>query len=345
MRKLKSKSLTKERILNKVFINLFRIAIVAVIIFAVYSQNNYVTVQKYVYADSDLPKKFVGYKVVHISDICNCKYNIVSQVRSAKPDVIIISGGYEDKKGNYSKSVRVVEKLCSIAPVYYVYNSKDTKDCLKSTQATNISGNVVELTTDNVNVNTFIKENYGKSIIKQAKKGNEEAVEYIDYVSSKLAESQYSTLKLAGIGSTNNADSTKLIETANELLGYNDDDLTILADGNINNVNTLGKANIDIILAGGTFGKNDNDANVSKGDYTYHGTQLFVSGGIGHNTGIRIFNLPQIQVITLSDGTIEQKNPLEDFLDLFIKDVGTIFDNDEGFSEHKYTSNELNKLQ
>ena len=55
----------------------------------------------------------------------------------------------------------------------------------------------------------------------------------------------------------------------------------------------------------------------------------------------RIFNFPEIQCITLSDGTIANKNPLEKFIAMFWDDVGTVFDNDGGFKVHTFKGDEL----
>ena len=50
----------------------------------------------------------------------------------------------------------------------------------------------------------------------------------------------------------------------------------------------------------------------------------------------RILNFPQIITVTLSDGTINNDNPLEKLLGYFISDVSTRFENDGGFSEYRY---------
>ena len=51
-----------------------------------------------------------------------------------------------------------------------------------------------------------------------------------------------------------------------------------------------------------------------------------------------------VRVVTLSDGTIKEKTPLEKFLNLFIKDVGTIYDNDGGFKVEEYQDDEYEHL-
>ena len=110
-----------------------------------------------------------------------------------------------------------------------------------------------------------------------------------------------------------------------------------MLNGNLANMDKLGKTDIDILFCGGTFGKKTDITNCTKGPYSYSGTQLFLSGGCGNYDKFRIGNLPEIQLITLSDGSIKQNNPLENILDRFIGDVDAIYENDEGFSEYTYT--------
>ena len=90
--------------------------------------------------------------------------------------------------------------------------------------------------------------------------------------------------------------------------------------------------NIEVLYV--TFEKSNEYNDYKKGFYGNKGATIVVSGGVGNLGDIRIFNLPEIQVLVLSDGTIKQNNPLENFIDMFVKDVGTIYDNDGGFKEY-----------
>ena len=48
-----------------------------------------------------------------------------------------------------------------------------------------------------------------------------------------------------------------------------------------------------------TIGKTDSDAVYTKGLYEKNGKYLFVSSGLGNSVPIRLFNRPEIAVITL----------------------------------------------
>lgn len=337
-----SKLKTQNRALNKaskhIVSIILRLLVLSIIIFLVWAQNHLIVNRTYVYSDTDLPKSFVGYRMLHISDICNTSNNVVSTAKHYDPDIIVLSGGYQDKNGKYEKTIDIVNKLCNIAPVYYIYNTNDTADCLSSTQAINVTDVGIDLNSGITDATTLIEKAYGKRIINKVNKGDEDALQYMQYINDELINNQYSTIRICGINNMNNASFEDIQKNSYRITGTDKNDFTIMINGNLANLDSLCSTNIDLMLVGGTFGKPSDIASCSKGPYSYLGTQLFVSGGCGNYTSKRILNLPEVQLITLSDGTIKQNNPIEDFLDLFIDDVGTIYDNDGGFSEytHRY---------
>ena len=337
MRKLKSQNRTLHRLIENTIFNILRILIIAAVIIFIWSQNNLVLTRNYIYSSQDLPKSFVGYKILHISDICNTNNNIISGAKKASPNVIVLSGGYEDANGKSDRTVRIVNELCNIAPVYYIYNTNDQTKCLDGTQAINITDSSDLLKPNITDVQTFIENVYGKKIINNANKGDEEALQYMQYISDSLADTSDCSIKICGIDNMNGVLPEDIKQKSYEITGDNSEIKTIMLNGNLANLDSLCETNIDIMFVGGTFGKSSETASCSKGPYSYLATQLFVSGGCGNYTNKRILNLPEMQLITLSDGTIKQLNPLESALDKIIGDVGTIYDNDGGFSEHTYT--------
>lgn len=336
MNGLRTQNRTINSAKSKLLNTIIRVIVIVVIIFIAWAQNNLVLTREYIYSGTDVPKAFVGYKILHISDICNTSNNVVRAAKKADPDIILLTGGYQDKNGKYNKTVKTVEKLCKIAPVYYIYNTNDTVDCLADTQAVNITDNKVSLSPKTLDAETFIKEVYGSGIVRKANSGNEEALQYMQYISDELASSQYLQIDICGINNMNDWSFNEIQKLSYEITGGEGSNFTVMLNGNLANLDSLCDTNIDVLLVGGTFGKSSEIASCSKGPYSYLGVQLFVSGGCGNLNNIRICNLPEIQLITLSDGTIEKNNPLENFIDLFIDDVGTIYDNDGGFSDYTY---------
>lgn len=336
MRKLKSQHRQVNKVLRNTVIILSRIVVLAIIIFLIWSQNNLVLTRNFVYADTDLPKSLVGYKILHVSDMCNTSNDVYSMAKLSDADIIVLSGGYSDVDGNSSKTVATVNKLCKLAPVYYICNTSDKEDYLNETEAINITDKLIEIESDVEDVDTFVKEVYGKGIVEKASKGDEEAIQYLQYIKDELDNAKYSTIKLCGIDNMIDLPNSDIKCKSLSLTGANKDDLVIMVNGNLSNIDTLCKTNIDIMFIGGTFGKITDKCSYSKGAFSCLGARLFVSGGCGNYTGKRICNLPEIQLITLSDGTIKQSSPIENLLDLFIDDVGTIYDNDGGFNEYTY---------
>ena len=338
MRGLKRQTNVGEEKKRNIIMWSARILVILALLVFVWAQNNYVVNRGYVYAMEEMPKAFVGYKIVHISDICNKSLNLVASVEKQSPDVIILTGGYADSNGNAGNAVDVVNQLCKIAPVYYIYNTEDKADYLANTNAVNITDQRVALTTTAKEAIPFIKENYGNKIIKKATKGDEEAKEYIAYVQTALNETAGSEIYICGLNNYEDIQSADdFVGLTYELIGPHIEDITIVLNGNIKHTNAICRTDTDIILTGGTFGRTNEYNDYKKGMYANKNASIFVAGGIGNNGKFRVMNFPEYQTITLSDGTLKYNNPIENFFELFIKDVGNIYENDGGFT--KYSSN------
>jgi len=341
LRGLTSQTFEKEHKKTAILIWVVRILVVAAIIFLVWAQNNLVIPRTYIYATQDLPKSFVGYKIVHISDICNTPHNLISAVQKEKPDVIIISGGFENEAGAYNNSVNAVIELCKIAPVYYIYNTNDSADCLAGTGAINVTDQKVGLSPNQLDLQTFIENNYGNKIIDKAKSGDEKAVEYIEYLKEELENTSNSQIYICGIGNyVDEEDPSNFIANVYKVIGPDATELDLILNGNLHHTNAICRTDVDIQFVGGTFGKTS-EFDYKKGLYGQKGATVAVSGGVGNLGDTRVFNLPEFQVFILSDGTIKEDNPLEDFIDIFVKDVGTIYDNDGGFKEYSSSGKEI----
>lgn len=316
MRGLKSRSLRSKNITSSIFYTAVRVLIVLSLIYAIWAQNNLVIVKDYTYKLRDIPDGFVGYKVVAISDIVNTNNSFVNKVLLEKPNVILLSGGYSDKNGRYNRTVEAVNKLTKIAKVYYVYNKRDHGDELKDTDAINITDNSVEVKAVNNK--------------KAAGKSNDKDL-------SDLDKSNHSNkLYICGMGYQNKLSDKDIEDKAKKITKYNTNDTVIMISGDIQHINSIGKGYADIIFAGGTFGKKDKTTGLSRGYYKYNGIALFLSGGVGNNQ-IRVFNLPQIYSIKLSDRSANSKNALEELLDAVMPNIKSKFEDDEGLSNHRYS--------
>ena len=112
-KKMKSKTIHKSTLSAWIM----RIIIIIVLVALVWAQSGLIVTRNYTFKATDLPKSFVGYKIIHISDICNENKGLVKKVKKAEPDIILISGGYQNTNGKSNTSAKVVDKLCKIAPL------------------------------------------------------------------------------------------------------------------------------------------------------------------------------------------------------------------------------------
>lgn len=73
--------------------------------------------------DEEIPSEFSGMKIAHISDLHNKDFGtaLIAKVSDEQPDLIAVTGDLID--GNFpdiAVALETIEKLCEIAPVYYV---------------------------------------------------------------------------------------------------------------------------------------------------------------------------------------------------------------------------------
>ena len=305
----------------------FIIVVLILIIAFCYIQNTLVVPKFYVYSNSKLPKQFVGYKIAHLSDLNNTDREVIMQLKLVKPDIIVLSGGYSDRNGKYDKTIKMVKRLTELAPVYYIYNDKDDKKALDGVGAFDIVDKREELRPKEYTLEAFINSNYSSGNMDKEQK--EEIKKALDTDKGK-------TISLYGLSNYESAKNPEeFMYEAYKVIGKDTEGIKIVVNGLIRNIQALGKANIDLILTGGTYGKTDEKSGYSKGNYSTEASEVFVSGGVSSNDGYRIFNFPEMQIITLSDGSIKNKNFLENLLGRFVGDTGTIFDNDGGLKPTK----------
>ncbi|WP_042221256.1 metallophosphoesterase [Oceanobacillus manasiensis] len=101
------------------------IGIVLLIVFFYY-QNNSIVISEHTKQSDNLPEVFDGYKIVQLSDLHNKSFGddqsyLVKKIKNAEPDVIVFTGDLIDSRRYDEKpSLKLMEKLVEIAPVYYV---------------------------------------------------------------------------------------------------------------------------------------------------------------------------------------------------------------------------------
>ncbi len=88
-----------------------------------------------------LPKEFNGYKLILLSDIHNCFYNvdkIIETIKTEKPNGVIISGDLlvyaNSSKANNLKSLDIVKKISKYSDVYYAPGNHEMGYMIKNIQ-------------------------------------------------------------------------------------------------------------------------------------------------------------------------------------------------------------------
>ena len=303
-----------------------------IIVGFIWSQSNFVTVSKIIYTNNQVPSSFVGYKIVHISDICNKDtYNLISAVKKERPDIIVISGGFNDLNGNSNTSKNIVNNLSKIAPVYYVYGNGDTGTELSDSTATCMNNMCIELQPSGNN-NGIQDESIGIKI--------EQDYTNVESVSNNV-------VKLVGFSDFSPTNPSEAESNVADLVGTDPSQLIISLLGKSANIDIVATSDIDMILTGGTYGRNPRaiyeggvygvnqlPGAYTKGLYTTQSTIICVSSGIGSLAGRRIMNYPQIQSITLSDGSLKQLSPLEKLLGKYVNDPYEVNDSIQESNEN-----------
>ena len=185
---------------------------IVIIVSFIWAQNNYITVSMNTFESESMPKKFVGYSIVQVSDLDNSSKvgKIVSKTKELKPDIIVLTGGYYDKNGNCNNSVKAVTKLAKIAPTYYVTSPDDKEDCLASTGAINVSNTLARIEPEQLTAEQFIRKNYGDDIINKAKAGDKKSSEYVKYIETELNKSSDGQMTISLIGLTSDSTSENI---------------------------------------------------------------------------------------------------------------------------------------
>lgn len=103
-------------------------------------QNIRVKTTEYVLQSQDLPSAFDGFRIVLLADIHSRRFGdkqeqLLSRVRAAKPDLILIAGDWMDARaGKISTCIAQARGLCAIAPVCGVYGNHELRRIRKTGQ-------------------------------------------------------------------------------------------------------------------------------------------------------------------------------------------------------------------
>lgn len=124
------------------------------------SQNHTLDLTGYKYKSPKIPDDFVGFRIIHLSDLHNCVYGreadeLIKILKRNKPDIIVVTGdAFDSRRRQYFDSLDIFKKLPSIAPVYYVTgNHEELSPDIKEVFMSEIKkAGVVQLDADTIEI-------------------------------------------------------------------------------------------------------------------------------------------------------------------------------------------------
>ena len=89
-------------------------------------ENKNIQVNEITIKSENLPDEFLGYKIVHISDLHNTEFGkgneqLLTLLKDSSPDIIVITGDIVDSRKTDVQVARdFINNASKIAPIYYV---------------------------------------------------------------------------------------------------------------------------------------------------------------------------------------------------------------------------------
>lgn len=100
--------------------------ILACLIVFFYVNNNWLTVSNHTMQSREIPTSFDGYRIVQVSDLHDATFGdkqqrLVNKIQQTKPDMIVITGDIIDSnRYNLQNSLDLIDQIVKISDVYYV---------------------------------------------------------------------------------------------------------------------------------------------------------------------------------------------------------------------------------
>lgn len=238
---------------------------------------------------SNLPAGFNGLRVVHLSDLHGMEFGegnrrLTAAVRAQEPDLIVMTGDMIDQVEQLPILSALAQELAAIAPTYYVTGNHEwAAGCAKQVKS--------------------ILRAYGVTVLDNC---------------YEVLQRNGSTLVLAGVDDPNGYTDQKTPEALRrEISAAVPDTFTLLLAHRNDRFEQYAAAGYDLVLSGhghggivrlpftdGLLGPGRTlFPTRTAGLYTFEGSTLFVSRGLGSNTtpirGFRLFNRPDLAVLVL----------------------------------------------
>ena len=267
------------------------ITIIFLILFCIW-ENNSVVISSSDYYSSRLPADFNDFKIVQISDLHNKMFgkeqsNLLSQVQSLSPDIIIVTGDLVDRrKYDLDTAMYFINGAVGIAPTYYVSGNHEAW-----------SGKYLQITHRLMEAGVYIMDDAALELTKGSS-----TIQIIGLSDPDFLTSDY-------------LDGTKISKLEKQLKQWSKNDkFKLLLSHRPELFDLYCENNIDLIFSGHAHGGQFRIPFVGGlvapdqglfpqytiGSYSNGSSTMFVSRGLGNSIiPIRIFNRPEIVAVTL----------------------------------------------
>lgn len=255
-------------------------------------ENNSPKITNYTVRSDSLPSSFKGYKIAQVSDFHNAEIGkdnekVLNLLKSANPDVIVLTGDLIDsRKTKIDVAVNFAKRANEIAPCYYV------------------SGNHESRLENFDDFSTKLK-NVGVTVLKNQKVRLFEGEEYITLIG--IEDPAFTN------GYPSDKDSEYIEQALGELIAE-DDGYTVVLSHRPELLTSYSKSGVDIVFSGHAHGGQFRIPFVgglfapgqgyfpkyTQGVIVEDNTNLVISRGVGNSAfPFRINNRPEIVVVEL----------------------------------------------
>lgn len=99
--------------------------VLALLALGVWWGNNSIQTEEFSFSAPGVPETFDGFRIVHLTDLHGKQFGegnarLIAAVEKASPDLIALTGDFVDEKCSVEDVVPLIEGLIQLAPVYYV---------------------------------------------------------------------------------------------------------------------------------------------------------------------------------------------------------------------------------
>lgn len=261
----------------------------------IYLDNKLIKVSKYEIKSCKLPKEFNNFKIVHLSDFHNYKFigkdncQLIEKINKENPDIIVMTGDMVNKYDkDFARFFKLAEALSKRYKIYYIVGNHEQR-------------------LDRKDLDSIIKKltQFNITILDDEKVTIQRKNDLLNIYGINIPLEFYKILNRP-------SNIKEVIEKV--LKRCNFKEYNILLAHNPLYFKEYTKFSVDLILSGHVHGgmirlpvigallspERKLFPKYSSGVYEYNTKKLIVSRGIGHsNPGIRLFNMPEILIITL----------------------------------------------